>query len=305
MQTNDVRFIFRGNAMPCSGRITNLNGRPLSLATPSAPTSALTVAGGVSEGSSRGDQAGAAFGWGATSAKSSGLAALNGNMITTVSSSIASFSATNGAITFHADLLEAIVISDHPRIGQPSIKLEGIVFGDPRNRMLLDQKDLIVEYDDDLNRFLTFDSFEHEYRRNHEFFRKYQNCLTRPRPGEGKFGEPLPRVGGGYVSLSIVRRIHFDGKTFEGNVLGLEGFGQIYFGEVLMNENNRRLTVVRLELKPHLQSGSSNAETAATSVSTFHTMQLTGDMEIDLPSGATIFAEMACAEVDPNGSWGN
>ena len=43
-------------------------------------------------------------------------------------------------------------------------------------------------------------------------------------------------------------------------MLKLTGFGTIYFGEVLMNANNRRLTMVRLEMGSALKAGVAYAE---------------------------------------------
>ena len=50
-------------------------------------------------------------------------------------------------------------------------------------------------------------------------------------------------------------------------MLRFEGFGSIYFGEVIMNEYNRRFTLVRVEM------------------------------------GSDVEANVAFAEGDPNGSW--
>jgi hypothetical protein len=64
-----------------------------------------------------------------------------------------------------------------------------------------------------------------------------------------------------------VTGIKFGGRKIQGNVLTFEGFGSIYFGELLVNENNRRLTLLRLEM------------------------------------GSDVRASMAFAEVSSNGSW--
>ena len=55
---------------------------------------------------------------------------------------------------------------------------------------------------------------------------------------------------------------------YEGHILRLTGFGTIYFGEVLIKDDNRRLTMVRLEM------------------------------------GSAVRADVAYAEADPNGNWG-
>jgi hypothetical protein len=59
----------------------------------------------------------------------------------------------------------------------------------------------------------------------------------------------------------------FQGATIDNNVVTVPNFGKIFFGELLITDHSRRLTMVRMEL------GS--------------------------PSGG----EVAVAEVDSNGTW--
>ena len=131
--------------------------------------------------------------------------------------------------------------------------------------MLLDGDRIEVEYNNDLNEAPTWSEFEKRFRGDREFFNRHQH----PGKPEGvPFGDPVPRTSGGYASTSIVHRISWRNKVYEGHVLRLRGFGTIYFGEVLMNENNRRLTMVRLQM------------------------------------GSDLGAEVGFAEADPNGTWG-
>ena len=71
----------------------------------------------------------------------------------------------------------------------------------------------------------------------------------------------------GFVQCSIVRSITWGGQKIAGHVLTKKGFGSIYFGEMLINENNRRVTLVRVKM------------------------------------GSDTEAEATFAESDPNGSW--
>lgn len=57
----------------------------------------------------------------------------------------------------------------------------------------------------------------------------------------------------GVVFATIVRRMHWDGDALpdsriEGNALTLPNFGTAYFGELLISEYSRRLTMVRFSL---------------------------------------------------------
>jgi len=237
------RFIFHGNAMPFGARIEADSERDLELIK-GPPAAALPVVGGWSIATSAGSRCHPVFRWGATVAdcKGEGLGGLHYR--TTVMSSIADVWAKNDPIVFQADQLKIKVVSDHYEPGeQPRIVPKEISF----DGLLLDGKPIKVNYNQDLINFPTFDEFECEYRTNRHFFNKYQVCLRQPEGG-AKFGDCLPRTLGGFVQTSFATSVDFDGQTVLGNVLSVQGFGNIYFGEVLMKEDNRRLTMVRLEM---------------------------------------------------------
>jgi hypothetical protein len=69
------------------------------------------------------------------------------------------------------------------------------------------------------------------------------------------------------VELSFVSRVRYKNKWRDGNVLSFKGFGHIYFGEVMMKECCRRVTMVRLKM------------------------------------GSDDGGDVSMAEADPNGSW--
>jgi hypothetical protein len=157
------------------------------------------------------------------------------------------------------------MVSDHFNLGPASIRITEAVFGGTTG-MKLGGDRIEVVYNDDLDKNPTFSGFQDKYQTNKAFFNRHQNKLN---PGNVSFGDPIPRTPGGYAITSIVRQVKWRGKTYNGNTLTLAGFGTIYFGEVLMNENNRRLTMVRLHM------------------------------------GSDLGAHAAYAEADPNGTWGN
>jgi hypothetical protein len=261
------RFIFRGNAMPFGGRILQIGKEKVSDAIPGPPCAALPVVGGSVRAATRGASHGEAFKWGRTLAESRGMLEKDGSYVTTVTSAVSDVYALNNPHVFQADLIRVSLVSVHPEQGEPSITAKEIVFGTPENGIMLAGQRVDVEFDDDLSAFPTFGDFDTAYRKKKEVFEKHQKSLHRP--GEGRFGEKLPRGPHGYVTTSIVRRITWRKKVYEGHTLTLKGFGTIYFGEVLMNETNRRLTMVRLEM------------------------------------GSEMKASVACGEADPNGTWGN
>lgn len=265
--TESSRFIFRGNAMPFGGRILQIGKKKVSEAIPGPACAALPVVGGRVRATTRGASWGDAFRWGATVAESVGERRDDGSHVTTVTSSVAGVFAKNDPHVFEADLIRATLVSVHPEKGEPSITAKDIVFGTPEKGMTLAGHRIELEFEDDLSAFPTFSDFNNGYRKKKEIFEKHQKTLSRS--GEGKFGEALPRGPHGYVTTSIVRRIRWRKKTYEGHVLYMKGFGSLYFGEVLINETNRRFTMVRLQM------------------------------------GSQMSATIAFGEADPNGIWGN
>jgi hypothetical protein len=258
------RFIFHGNAMPFGGRIEAVDEKPQFELIKGPPAAALPVVGGWSIAASSGACCHDSFKWGATLADCKGERTGDQSYVTTVTSSIADVYVKNDPHVFEARQIRIRMVAEHdgPTV-QSRISPNEIVF----EGMQLDRKPIMIAYDDDLARFPTFAEFEKQYQADQGFFDKYQACLKQP-PG-GKCGGPLPRNPGGYVAATFVRSVEFDGQTFQGNVLSLEGFGNIYFGEVLINANNRRVTMVRMAL------------------------------------GCALQAVAAFGEADPNGDWGN
>ena len=261
------RFIFRGNALPFGGRIIRRAGKENHETIPGPPSSALPVTGGKSKATSRGSSYLDIFRWGATLAQSEGSMLPDGSVRTTVTSSVSDAYAHNKPHVFEAGTIKVSMVSDHPHTGQPSFAPSELVFGGDKG-MQLEGLPIELEFDNDLKDYPTFEAFEKEYQTNRAFFDKYQKCLQHP-AGVGKFGDPLPRLESGYVELSFVRRIRYKKKWRDGNMLSFKGFGRIYFGEVLMKESSRRVTMVRLAM------------------------------------GSDTEADVTLAEADPNGSWGN
>ena len=190
----------------------------------------------------------------------------DGTNITTVTSTIADLFVQNKPEVFQADLISTTLVSVHPLQGQPSIVAREITFGTPEKGLSLAGQKIELDYDDDLSKYPTFADFNNAYRRDRAFFDKHQKTLCR-KEGEGKFGEPLPRAPSGYVLTSIVKSIRWRKRTYEGNRLRLKGFGTVFFGELLLNESNRRLTMVRFAM------------------------------------GSEMGAMAAAGEADPNGDW--
>jgi len=263
---HDRRFIFHGNATPFGARIVSIDGKPFFAVVEGPPCTSLTVVGGHHRAQSAGGRYDAGpykdtFKWGTTFAESKGEELDNGHHVTTVTACIEEVSAKNGSIVFSARKLCLSTKADHGPDGQPEIVFTDITV----QGLELDGKPVELEIDDDFSKFPTFAQFEREYRKNENFFKKYQTRLTHGTGG--KFGEKLPRTTSGHAGVSFVNSIRWNGKKIKGSVLTLKGFGKIHFGEVLMKDNNRRGTLVRLAM------------------------------------GSGTGGQAGAAAVDPNGSW--
>jgi hypothetical protein len=259
--TEQRRFIFHGNAMPFGGRILKIGKDKVSDLIPGPPCAALTVLGGYVRATTRGSSYKDAFRWGRTLAEAKGERADDGSHITTVTSAVADLFIKNDPEVFEADLISNTLESVHPEKGQPSITAKEIIFGSPEKGLSLAGQRIELDFDDDLSKCPTFNDFSNAYRRDREFFDKHQKTLCRGKKGEARFGEPLPRTSSGYVVTSIVKSIRWRKRTIPGNRLYLKGFGALYFGELLMNENNRRLTMVRFAMGSAMQVEAAGGET--------------------------------------------
>jgi hypothetical protein len=249
--------------MPFGGRITKVNEKPSLSLIPGPPAAALAVTGGLSQATGGPANPHPAFRWASTVAEARGELQTGGNYVTTVTSAIMQAAATNTPHIFEADVLRAVLVSTHAPVNKPaSIRIQEAVFGGNLG-IRLDGDKITVETHSDLNLAPTMDAFEDKYQTDKAFFDRHQLAFK-----TGSFGDPIPKTSSGYVITSIVRRLRWRGQTIEGHILRLSGFGTLYFGEVVMNDNARRLTMVRLRM------------------------------------GSALGAEVAYAEAEPNGTWG-
>jgi hypothetical protein len=262
VDTASSQFVFRGTAVPIGGRIFTIGGKPINRSLPSPNASALTRVGGYSLSKSSGSSFQKVFTWGPCVAESIGEPRDGETHVTQVTCSIERVSATNKPIVFTADRLKIVIDSIHPRRGQPSITPREITFGtEDGPGMTLNGERITVVHDlKDFQLYPTFTMFDQEYRTNKKFFQKYRDRFLKRTSRACTFGQRLPRGGGGYVYGSIVREIKYAGKTIPGDVLTLEGFGSIYFGELIMDEDSRRLTLVRLMMGSDVRADSAHVE---------------------------------------------
>jgi len=258
----EKRFISRGNAVGVAGHIH----KPDELIIWVQGASSLPVIGGYSRSNVDRAAFGDVLSFDSARTQATGDFSQTENAYKTLANSVVKGLNVNGRLT--ADSLEATLASKHPVDGsEPSIVADGTQIINLR----LDGYPLTVKLDIDLfNKYATRDSLSRAYSTDDAFFNRYGSRFQKseqppPPPPSGK--RQIPEVNG-YIVCSIVSEIQTSHPkaVINGHVITLNGFGRIFLGEFLITSVSRRLTLLRLAL------------------------------------GSEIGGDVACAEVETNGS---
>lgn len=260
------RFVFRGTAAALSARLREIGGVKTLEVMDGPPASALTVVGGKSSSEGGAGSYRDFLTWKSTKTSSVGEQISASTYRTTTYAGAFGVVATNKPFVFTAGDLEATMQADHREGYESSFQLTQVSFGPPEE-LSLEGKPIVLEYNNWAEKLKTYSAFETAFREKKKFFESQRVCLGK-RGEKLKFGKRPLRLASGYVYSSIVKAVQWNGTTYPGNALTLQGFGTIYFGELLVSETNRRLTMARLEM------------------------------------GCDVEAEVGLTEVDPNGIWG-
>ncbi|MDL5051024.1 hypothetical protein QQ054_34045 [Oscillatoria amoena NRMC-F 0135] len=264
-RSSSSRFLFRGNSASFSARLHMIAGQARSEIV-GLPAASLTVAGGESRAKAGKGNYHDVFSWRSALCHSVGEAVGRNSFVTRTHAEIRSFTANNKPHIFSAGDILVTMMAEHSANAQTRFTATNLTFGG-KPGLVLDGSPITLEYDDDISQYPDFLSFEAAYRKNKSFFAKHQFNIGKA-AADARFGSKLPRNGAGYVVTSLLSSVTWNGKTYPGNSLALKGFGRLHFGELALNESNRRLTMVRLSL------------------------------------GCDNEGEGGIGEVDPNGSWG-
>lgn len=117
----------------------------------------------------------------------------------------------------------------------------------------VDGHPLTVEIDDVFLNAATKRALADEFEDSERFRETYKDRFYHTGKDDTVLGtRRIPEIAGYFVT-SIVRRLSFGngmplGATIEGNRLTLPNFGKIFFGELLIGDKDRRLTMLRLQL---------------------------------------------------------
>jgi hypothetical protein len=239
-------FVYRGNAVAAAGYLRSFRGRPVP---PDSNTvtvhgeSSLPVIGGISESIVRPRLAFREFidygrcetfagGTGDSKSKTTIVASSVDRVRVTASPTPDDEVPHLRSVSFRADRLSIAIRSIHPDDGEARFTL----LGEPEtagisllHTHVTGQQEVIplrLEFDKDLLSRRTYSDLQKS-----DEFRK----------------RAWPQSNG-YIIASIVRRIYRGDQAIEGSVLRERGLGTIYFGEVLINDHNRRITLVRVEM---------------------------------------------------------
>jgi len=274
------RFVFRGNASVIGGRIV----RPKDQIIDSSTASSLTVAGGRSRSQAKATRFGDWVSFGSASTSAEGLFDDVKQQIEVSFGRVAEGTLTTST-NVDADVT-SLSVGDKPKLtikhvhaqlmskspaasGEPAI---GVGNDTVIDGAAVDSFGLIVtlaiplfqRYDTQSKLLTAAD--------DPQFVKRSGGHLLM-KPGRGK-GAPAATTLQTYptVYATIVKSIKwagdpYPGATIEQHVVTVPDFGKIFFGELLITGQSRRLTMVRLEL------------------------------------GSPIGGYVACAEVENNGSW--
>jgi hypothetical protein len=283
------RFIFRGNAAAIGGRIV----RPIDLVIDSATASSLTVAGGRSRAQAPATRFGEWIGFGRAATSAEGLfddvkqqveltyGRVNEDaltMTTRVSADVAALSIGDKPKLTVKRLRASLSGKSPTASGEPAIAVESdsVIEG-----AAIDGYGLVITLATPV--FQSFNTLSKLLAAadDPKFVKKSGgHLLLKAAVGAA----PAPPTGrllstGGTTYATVVQSIKwaaepYPGATIDQHVVTVPALGRIFFGELLITDISRRLTMVRLEL----------AAIAAT-------------RQISL-GGA-----IACAEVETNGSW--
>jgi hypothetical protein len=277
------RFIFHGDAVAIGGRIV----RPDDITLDPKCASALTVVGGRTSSNSKGMRFGKWVRFGSASTLAEGLYD-NRKQLVALTNGIGRQEDLTATTTVRAELLE-LVVGVTPQLTVKRLRgsftaNSAVPIDDETvirsgadlavDGVAIDGHKLIVELNKTL--FREHDTFTKLRRASSDaaFMKEHgTSFLAGATIGGQPQGGRLVEVRG-TISCSVVRSIRWSGKpypgaTIDGHVVTVPEFGRIYFGELLISRDSRRLTMMRLAL------------------------------------GSPFGGEMACSDVQDNGSWGN
>jgi hypothetical protein len=261
MKTQGVekRFFFHANAVALAGHVR----RPDDFFIPAVASAGLPVTGGVGEGVGKRASFGDLLSYRSASSKVSGdfedsskaAEFTHGNhgknglsTVTSAESRVSGLKVTNGARTLEIDSLEAKMEAFSDRRGSTEFRSLSAKFQGVR----VDGTGLkISTHCEVFTQYTTRQKLLQAFAKNRKFRDSYASFFFTQEPlnpPEQSLSQTQPIVYG-----TIVSNLVWEGSTpksalIAGNSVKIQDLGSIYFGEILIEESSRRLTLVRLQL---------------------------------------------------------
>jgi len=254
------RFVFHGNAVGAEVFLTRVGNVEQSVISPVTGQCSLPVIGGESSSQVLDpdipEQLQSVFSY--TNAQTRATGTLYGDgtqekdhAVTTVAASLENVSVKNWSpdspdrdrIEFRAGKLALSMRSTHPSFDQPSIEFIESAF----EGLSLNGQPIQVDLNRRLMALSRWGDLQNAYQTDRAFF---ESCPFAQDAGVPPlcFGHGIPCPAGSFALSSFVRSIRWGPVEIPGHVLAVDGFGVIYFGEILLNDRERRVTMVRIRL---------------------------------------------------------
>lgn len=253
------RFIFHANAVALAAHIR----RPEDAFVPAVASACLPVTGGIGSGASEGDRLGDTLSWGRARTEVFGdyvrpedaVAFTNGNYgqnrlptETRARVTIQQIKIANGKRSLEIEALEAGLTSYSDRRRSTEFRSLTAEFRQVR----VDGVGLAVKTDSrTFTENSTFGKLAQAYAESGEFRERFARFLQSPKRINPK-RRRIP-ASKGLIYTTVVSALEWEGTPPAGtridqNRLHVEGFGSVFFGELLIEEDSRRLTLIRFEL---------------------------------------------------------
>lgn len=254
----EKRFFFHANAVALAAHIR----RPEELLIPAVASSCLPVTGGVGKALTEGDRFGETLSYRSASTNVSGdfidtLKAADftrGNHCdndlateTQAESQVSVLRLAGDGHLVEVEKLEAKMSSYSDRQGATEFRTMSAEFGGVR----IDGVGLqVVTHCEIFTALPTKLKLAQEFSKDAAFRDRYGACFFSKTPGSRK--RRIPEADG-LIYATVVTGLNWEGEApkgavIKGNSVDIAGFGSVYFGEILIEESFRRLTMLRFEL---------------------------------------------------------
>jgi hypothetical protein len=242
----EKRFFFHANAVGLAGQLCG----PEEAFIPAVASSCLPVTGGVGKATTAGERFGEVFSYGSASTSVSGTFTDPEKDLATAThaeSQVNVLRMANGGHLVEIERLEAKMSSFSDHEGPTEFRTMSAEFEQVR----IDGVGLqVVTHCDMFTGLPTKLKLTQEFSRDEGFRDRYGACFFSKTRGSRK--RRMPEADG-LIYATVVTSLNWEGKPPEGavitgNSVKIADFGSVYFGELLIEESFRRLTLFRFNL---------------------------------------------------------